>query len=424
MPPVLPLESQNLADLDKMGAILNADQVFCMIPWVHLHVMPNSAVIPCCVWPYQDKFGDGKTQDVGSIWNSEKYRELRKNMLAGKASAGCEHCYALDKAGFGSMRQSNNNRFAHLASTLALTNSDGSHPDLKLKYIDIRFSNLCNFRCRGCGPDLSSAWYEDHQQLYNYKSDKARVSSIATDSPTFWEELKTMIPDAEEIYFGGGEPLITREHFEVLKLLIAQNKTDVRLSYNTNLSTLAYGNQDLARMWSHFKEVVIGISLDDIGPRAEYFRKGTDWNTIVANMRRLVEDFPGIRRYINCTVSVHNVYYLPEIIEWLTFTGLMGPNEFNVNMLLDPIEYVIQTLPLDLKEKTTRKFNAYVDKNNNREDWQKLTATVRNVIKFMNEKDSSEQNAQFRERTSALDRIRGESFIETFPELKRMLEDT
>lgn len=392
-----------------------------------MHAMPNSTVIPCCVWPYDDVFGDGKTQNLEEIWNSPKYRQLRLNMLSGKKSEGCNHCYTVDKAGFRSMRQVMNGKFVHLNPLVRTTRPDGSVPDLKLSYIDIRFSNLCNFRCRGCSPALSSSWYDDHQKLFDYKSDKPRVVSVAANSPDFWDELKKQITQGvEEIYFGGGEPLIAAEHFEVLKLLIAFGKTDTTLSYNTNLSTLSYGNHDLADMWSKFKDVYLGISIDDIGRRAEYFRKGTDWNGIVRNLNRLIKDFPHIHRKINCTVNVHNAYYLPEIIDWLLNTNVISAekfhDQFNVNMLLDPLEYVLHIYPEELKNRVRDKLSEYILKCASHGERAHIGQEIRKVIEFMDKKDTSANLALFRKRTAALDQIRGESFVTVYPELSEMME--
>ena len=61
--------------------LLRKSPTFCMVPWVHLHIMPDASVIPCCVAPYDDHFGDAKKRPLKEIWNSEKYKKLRINML-------------------------------------------------------------------------------------------------------------------------------------------------------------------------------------------------------------------------------------------------------------------------------------------------------------------------------------------------------
>lgn len=387
-----------------------------------MHAMPNSTVIPCCVWPYDDVFGDGSTQKIQDIWNNKKYRQLRLNMLAGKESKGCTHCYTLDTAGFHSMRKGINERFSHLNPVVRTTQPDGSVPELKLSYIDIRFSNLCNFRCRGCSPALSSSWYEDHQKLFNYKSDKPKVIGVAANSPEFWSELKKQISmGIEEVYFGGGEPLIAAEHFEVLNMLISQGMTKTRLSYNTNLSTLTYGNHDLAGLWNQFDSVFLGISMDDIGERAEYFRKGTDWKKMVINLNRLIKEFPKINRYINCTVNIHNAYYLPEIIEWAVDAGVVQPHQFFVNMLLDPKEYVLHIYPKPIKDRVRARLSEFQEKCKSRGGWEHVVESIRKVISFMDQKDISSLLPLFQQRTKALDQIRNESFVKVYPELSEMM---
>ena len=49
------------------------------------------------------------------------------------------------------------NQMEHVRST----HEDGSVDGVNMTYMDIRFSNICNMRCRSCGPDLSSQWFND-----------------------------------------------------------------------------------------------------------------------------------------------------------------------------------------------------------------------------------------------------------------------
>ena len=148
----------------------NLSKSFCILPWIHLNVMPNSTIIPCCVSPYDDLYGNGAEQSFNEIWNSEKFKALRKKMLAGEDVIGCTRCHKLEDSGFRSMRQEMNQFFKKYIHLIEQTKEDGGLDQFSLKYIDVRFSNLCNFKCRSCGPTLSSSWFEDHQNLYNYKS--------------------------------------------------------------------------------------------------------------------------------------------------------------------------------------------------------------------------------------------------------------
>lgn len=394
---------------------------FCVLPWLHLHVMPDSSVIPCCVSPYDDHYGNVSKEAVEDIWNNPKYRELRLKMLKGELSPGCHHCHALEDAGFSSMRTSMNERFKeHVPKFLQDTQENGTFHDLKLRYIDIRFSNLCNFKCRGCGPSLSSSWQEDHHKLFNYDSQRPKVVSVSVDSPDFWRRFQELVMDAEEIYFGGGEPLITKEHFDLLRLLIDKGRTNLTLAYNTNLSTLTYGKHDLAHLWGQFERVSLGISIDDQGERGEYFRHGTKWNLIVENMRKLRDDYAGIGRYVNCTVSLFNVYYLPELFEFLVGERIITENDFNINLLLDPFEYRIDSLPAKAKFAIRLKLEEFVVRLEGKVQ-KKAAADFKKIIAHMMNNDQGQWHETFKERTRKLDEIRGENFSRTYPELARFI---
>lgn len=404
-----------------MSEDLKLNKAFCVIPWLHLHVMPDSTVIPCCVSPYHDLYGDVSKQKVAEIWNSDRFKELRTQMIKGELPPGCKHCHDLETAGFRSMRQGMNYKFEKdIPTFIANTDPQGHYQEIKLKYIDIRFSNLCNFKCRGCSPALSSSWYDDHAKAFGYTPTRPKVLNVASDSPDFWRHFQELALDAEFIYFGGGEPLITKEHFDLLRLLIAKGRTDVDLTYNTNLSTLTYGNNNLIDLWDKFRSVTLGISIDDLGNRAEYFRSGTKWQTLVTNLETLRDRYPRIQRYVNCTVNLTNVYYLPELFTYLTSQRFIGPEQFNINLLLDPDEYRIDVLPVKAKFFVMQKLQKFVDQLL-RNKCEKAAHDFRNIVSHMMKVDNSRLLPQFYERTRKLDELRGEAFVRTYPELSKLV---
>ena len=406
-------------DLEKKSLIEGS---FCVLPWLHLHVMPDSSVIPCCVSPYSDHYGNVTTETVEEIWNSQKYKKLRKDMLSGKLPAGCKHCHDVEAAGFSSMRKNLNRKFENqIEHFVENTSDDGTFFELKLKYIDIRFSNLCNLKCRGCGPALSSAWFDDHQKLFDYVSDKPKVRNVAIDSPEFWKRFRELVLDSEEIYFGGGEPLITKEHFDLLRLLIDKNKLNVNLSYNTNLSTLNYGNHNLVDLWKKFRTVNLGVSIDDLGVRAEYFRSGTKWSVVDGNLKKLRDEYRNINKYVNCTVNIMNVFYLPELFSYLVDDRIIQPNDFNINMLLDPEELRIDVLPASAKNEVKLKLDRFKNELQVK-GWFKAASDFKNIISHMMEKDNSHLFPKFIQNTKKMDSIRSESFVHVYPELAQIMD--
>ena len=62
-------------------AKLYAFKVFCMMPWIHTHVWPSGKAFPCCMSDSTVEYGNLNDNSLAEIWNNDKYRQLRKNML-------------------------------------------------------------------------------------------------------------------------------------------------------------------------------------------------------------------------------------------------------------------------------------------------------------------------------------------------------
>jgi MoaA/NifB/PqqE/SkfB family radical SAM enzyme len=398
---------------------------FCMIPWIHTHVLPNSKVIPCCVSDYLDVFGDTKKNTLTEIWNGTRYRTMRRLMIADRPVFSCNKCYELEASGINTMRTRTNDKFSHYSEELKKTKNNGYLQNPKMRYFDIRFSNICNFKCRGCSPALSTKWYEDYQKLWNFTSKEPKLINATKDSPTLWQEIQDYLPQVEVAYFAGGEPLLMDEHYQTLEKLIEIGNTNITLQYNTNLSVLKFKKYDLIHLWKHFKEVELTVSLDDIESRGEYFRSGLDWEKLVSNFKEIRDNFPNIYFQVNCTISLFNIHRIPEIHSALMEFDFIDDAGFNFNTLLDPPEYRTQVLPESYKAETSLKLKSYIKKLNilyPMMNWDYFKSSLVNQIHFMNSADLSENIPNFKEMTLKLDEIRTENFTETYPELAGLVE--
>ena len=199
----------------------------------------------------------------------------------------------------------------------------------------MRFSNICNFKCRTCNAENSTLWYDDELKIKSIKH--AKVLTIDSFNPKIFDELDELIPFVKYIYFAGGEPLLDKNHYLFLEKLILQNRTDIVLSYNTNLSTLMYQNWNALELWQKFKNVKLSISIDAIADKLELIRKGSNWNQIQKNLKLLLVFCPHILIEIYPTVSVLNCYHLPELILYFLLNNYIKTVEnINLNILNDP----------------------------------------------------------------------------------------
>ena len=182
---------------------------------------------------------------------------MRLKMLNDIPVESCKACYTLEAAGATSLRTKSNFDFSHHLNLAQKTNDDGSLNDFRLRYIDIRFSNLCNLRCRTCCPDLSSAIASDVAKMHSQPI--PRPINVYQNKEEFLKDFLPHIPYIEEIYFAGGEPLLMDAHYWALEELISQGQTNIRLRYNTNFMTLGKGKWQAPNFWKYFKIFLLSI---------------------------------------------------------------------------------------------------------------------------------------------------------------------
>ena len=416
------IELENLSE--KEQELLLENPSFCMLPWVHLHAYPDGRVYPCCLAEYWNPLGDLRKNTMEEVWNQKGYRELRQNMLAGKSCKECTKCYEQESNGFFSMRYDANRNYGHHINEVSKTNADGSHPEFKIRYWDVRFSNLCNFRCRSCGPIFSSNWYNDHVKLYDrvpdvLGRDMDRVEYAAGDEDSMLEQMEPHIPHLEQVYFAGGEPLIMKEHYHLLERLIDLGKTDVRIHYNTNFSELAYKNKHVFEYWKHFKNVSVGASLDASGNRAELMRKGTNWKQTIENRQRMMSEVPHVDFYISSTISAMNVLHVLDFHkEWVNL-GFIKPKDFNVNICQSPSWYRIDIFPEEFKKNVIEPaYQKHVEWLDPLDDLKRASSGFQSAISFLNSNNNFKEWNRFKVEVEKLDKIRNEDFWAMFPELQ------
>jgi len=406
---------------------IRSSKHFCILPWLHLHGLPDSRVLPCCVSDFNQTYGDLKKNSLKEVWNNSKFRSMRKLMLADKPVHSCRKCYELEESNVTTMRKRMNEKFINHSGLIKNTKEDGSLVNPKMVYLDFRFSNICNFKCRGCSPALSTKWYEDHQKLWEFKSDKPKLINATNDNPDLWSQLEEMLPTIEVAYFAGGEPLLMDEHYECLQFFIDHGMGNVELSYNTNLSILNFKQYDLISMWKKFKQIDIMVSVDEIEGRGEYFRSGLNWENLIKNLRTVQAELPDCYIHINCTISLFNISRIPEIHSYFYENDFINHDGLALNTLQDPIEYRSQLLPLKMKKEISKKLQNYIEQLDTKyplswheDSWNNLINNVKNQITFMNAEDLEPKIPEFKILTQKLDKIRGEKFEEVFPDLKEL----
>ena len=408
---------------EKQVERLTESKTFCILPWTHMHAFPDGRTYPCCLADYWHPVGDLRKNTMEEVWNQDGYKTMRKNMLEDKPCTECTKCYEQEENGFFSMRNEANRNQGHFIKDVDLTHEDGTHPEFKIRYWDIRFSNLCNFSCRTCGPIFSSNWYNDHVKLYNRKPDvlgreMLRVEYAAGDEDTIQKQMEPHIPNLEQVYFAGGEPLIMKEHYFLLDKLLEQDKTDCRLIYNTNFSEMRFKDKHVFDYWKKFETVNVGASLDASGARAELMRKGTDWAQAIDNRKRMMTEVPHVDFYISATVSAMNILHVLDFHrEWVEL-GLIEPKDFNINICQSPEWYRIDIFPEWFKKDVIiPAYQKHIEWLDPQDKLRRATVGFQSILNFLTANDRNDLWPRFVQEIKTLDDLRGEDFWSTFPEL-------
>lgn len=384
---------------------------FCILPWIHIYANPDGSVLPCCIADHHKHLGNVQQEKLEDLWNNEQFKKIRKNMMEGVKCEECTACYKTEDAGNRSFRQSANLQYSKYIDLVDETHSDGYLDKINLKYFDVRWSNICNFKCRSCSSTYSSSWAKEDNDLGSNKPILIYAGGKTND--ILYEEFLPYFKDVEEFYFAGGEPLLTDKHYDILEHLILEGKTDVKLRYNTNLSNLKYKNKSIVDLWKHFTNIEIGVSIDSWGSRAEYIREGTDWQTIESNIYTIKSQLPHVKLQTHTVVSVFNVATLGDFINYMNTNELYAGPQFQPTFynLINPDYYSFDVIPNSLKDEIRQNiaslsFSADIDR--------KVNEIVTSLDKSIYNK---ELHIKFNKQTEHYDIIRQQNFIETFPEI-------
>ena len=393
--------------------LLEDSKTFCIYPWIHLHAYPNGKAYPCCHAEMKPGVvGNCRTNTLEEIWHDLPMKQLRADMLSETPHAACARCYEQEESGFFSGRRSANKHHGHHVKKL------DANP-FEMTYWDIRFSNLCNLKCRSCGHIFSSQWYQDQVKLAGpeWKEQNTVLNYAGRTETDMWTQLEPHLDYVEQIYFAGGEPLLMEEHYRILEELVRRGRFDVRLIYNTNFTHTDLKGRSVLEYWRQFDSVAVGASLDGMGHPAEYIRKGTRWYDVVQNRHQMIATCPDVDFYISPTLSIMNAWHLPDFHrEWVA-AGLIRAQDLNVNILQDPAHYRIDIAPAEYKQRLEAKYLKHLDWMSDRDPLQRATQGFRSAITFMNTTDNTQLIDLFWRKTHELDEIRNESWQNALPEL-------
>lgn len=401
--------------------------VFCPVPWIEFATLPDGSVRLCCkaldncITDENNKPYNLAQHTIEQIWNSKKMRSIRMMMLSGEQPKECSVCYNEDKVGKRSHRIKELEIWENDSDLINAVNDTN---DGKIKappiYLDLRFGNLCNLKCRTCEPLCSSQIQKENNELsYTFphlKESLNRANNLTKwyENPSFTQQLEKLIPNLRLVYLTGGEPTLVKENHKFLQKCIEMGfATNINLRFVINLTNITNEFLDLI---SSFRQVDIHCSIDGLGKHNDYLRYPSKWQKIVTNLNR-IRDLPNTTIYLIHTLSLLNIYQLPNFLRWFETLNLdkLSKIKFNINPINKPKILHPSILTDTHKEKVKERLLSI-------DTTPKLKKEIKSILNLMYIPIDNEELKQLRKEfiqfIQIVDNHRKQSLVTVFPELE------
>lgn len=292
---------------------LKDSKTFCMLPFMHIYGSAGGDMVPCC--EAQEIALNNPGESALESWNNENYRELRRALANNERPERCNVCWHNEDSGIVSNRLQWENDNWEEFSDLISVNDDFSVNNKPI-WVELKVSNFCNLKCIMCSTHSSYKRTQDLDIIKKYTKDGYETRLLRpTDLFASLNEWPELWDSVHTLQFTGGEPIINKEHYDLLEGIPQHLKSKIRLRYASNLSYIRFKQYDLVKIWSEFKHVNIKVSMDGIGDVYNYIRQDGDWDTVYENMC-VLNDIDGIDVAAGITVQAHNVYQMPEFYDF------------------------------------------------------------------------------------------------------------
>ncbi len=317
------------------------NEFFCLAPWVHSHMTSQSERRLCCNSREQASWSpQGLDIEIPPIntgyspvsldeyWNSSYMKDIRCKLMKGEEISQCQICNEKILSTDIYRNYFNKKLFPHLIDQAFERTTEDGYTDMRPISFNYRISNLCNFKCRMCADQSSSAiesenrslgYYQNKSNHWTQAENKIKIEKFNKDvaENELWDAVKNQT--IEEIYWVGGEPLFWDIHWEVMQFLVdSGHSKKVSVRYNTNLSRIKYKNYNLYDLLPNFKNVELMASIDGVGEIGEYIRDGLIWDQWKLNLQNglfLKKLFGNWGLILDITLTTPGLFSLKKLID-------------------------------------------------------------------------------------------------------------
>lgn len=399
----------------RVTPLFNNTGKMCAYAWSGIHVNPSGTCQVCCLYTDTIKDSNGqefsiKTHNINDIVNSKYLANVRRLFRRGITPVECNQC---------EVEENNGEMSKRMTASFKLKNIYGDidwESESQFRWISGWFGNLCNLKCRICNENFSSS-------IAAEKLKQVPVSDIRTHQAyqtlknnnwnsknnVFWQSVKAF-PDIKNFEILGGEPLLAEANLQFMQDLI-----DTGQSQDSVFEFVTNGTQwnDVLEQAYKFKEFRIIVSIDNIKEMFELERSGGKWSTVDENLSRMValqQQHPSIKVGVSVTVSIQNVLYLPQLIEYLNQKQVC---DYGLNILRFPKYLSISMLTTDAKKLVLDTLESANLSNTDKDHLQRVIRSIK--------RSRTSDGKEFCKYMTQLDLIRKEKFLDTHKEIAQAM---
>jgi len=422
-------------ELDSIGCGM------CLAKWTQVTIHLGPGITHSCHHVGAHKIPlDELKNNPNALHNTIEKKMRRKEMREGKRPNECDYCWRIEDntQEYSDRVWKSSANWSQVDKEL-IFNSDPMD-DIYPRYVEVSFSNVCNFKCSYCGPAFSSKWTEEIKSKGPYKLYQTHYNGIKEsevsypnreDNPyieAFWKWFPEAVKHMYTFRITGGEPLLSKHTFKVIDYLLENPQPNLHFAINTNAcppgdlwKTFVKKIKQLEDTKS-IKYFSLYSSAESFGKHAEYSRDGMDWELFSKNLRYFLDNTNTSELML---MSAVNILGLPSLTTYLRFVSKL--KEGNINRIIADFAYVRHPEFLDIKIADNITIDKYlktsiqymINKKEKFSDYEyiKLNRIYEDcVARFKKDIDVSKERIQFLQFVNEYDKRRGKNFTEVFPE--------
>jgi organic radical activating enzyme len=422
---------------------------FCLAKWHHTTIYLHTGQTHSCYHPAPHAIDLAEIKNNPSaLHNTLIKKKERAKMLIGEKPAGCKYCWNVESLGTDhiSDRMIRNESIYKPERIKEILDNPWDF-NVNPEYVEIAFSNECNFKCGYCHPMASSSFHAEIKKFGPYTTVKNHALDVdwftpipEDDNPyikAWWEWWPELSKTLNILRITGGEPLMHKSTWNLFDRLREEPRPNLELNLNSNLGVTP---RLVTKLSNNVKELLdtntinkfkLYTSIDTFSKRAEYLRTGLNVELWESNMKNYL-DITGADLTVMCTFNILSVTsftdFLEKVLEWRK--QYHDPKRrrirFDTPYLKEPLQYDMHILP---KEEFLPYFDnilQFIKDNKDDNDTTKFSdleyerfRRVRNYFATVKYDDHkiTEGRKDFYNWFTEYDRRRNTNLLETFPEM-------